>query len=145
MIAAGLNIPYELLLKDFSKTNYSSARAALLEAWRFFRGRRKWLISYWCQPFFELWLEEEVMQGRIEAPDFYEKRALYCRTKLDRRRPRLGRSAEGGDGRRDAAAHRHLHPRGRMRGAGRGLGGDARAARARRAARRRISASRSRG
>jgi lambda family phage portal protein len=80
-IAAGLNMPYELLLKDFSKTNYSSARAALLEAWRFFRGRRKWLATYWCQPAFELWLEEEVMEGRIEAPDFYEKRALYCRTK----------------------------------------------------------------
>ena len=31
-IGAGLNIPFELLMKDFSKTNYSSARAALLEA-----------------------------------------------------------------------------------------------------------------
>lgn len=29
-IGTGLNIPYELLLKDFSKTNYSSARSALL-------------------------------------------------------------------------------------------------------------------
>jgi capsid protein len=28
-IGAGLNIPFELLMKDFSKTNYSSARAAL--------------------------------------------------------------------------------------------------------------------
>lgn len=33
-IAAGMNMPYELLLKEFSRTNYSSARAALLEAWR---------------------------------------------------------------------------------------------------------------
>lgn len=80
-IAAGLNIPYELLLKDFSKTNYSSARAALLEAWRFFRGRRKWLIANWCQPLFELWLEEEVQTGRIEAPEFYARRAFYCRAK----------------------------------------------------------------
>ena len=80
-IAAGLNIPYELLLKDFSKSNYSSARAALLEAWRFFRGRRKWLIANWCQPIFELWLEEEVMEGRIEAPDFYDLRVFYCRSK----------------------------------------------------------------
>jgi hypothetical protein len=31
-IATGLNMPYELVFKDFSKTNYSSARAALLEA-----------------------------------------------------------------------------------------------------------------
>lgn len=80
-IAAGLNMPYELLLKDFSKTNYSSARAALLEAWRFFRGRRKWLSTYWMQPVFELWLEEEIGEGRIEAPEFYEKRAFYARCK----------------------------------------------------------------
>ena len=80
-IAAGLNMPYELLMKDFSKTNYSSARAALLEAWRFFRGRRKWLATYWMQPVFELWLEEEVGEGRIEAPDFYRLRPFYARCK----------------------------------------------------------------
>jgi lambda family phage portal protein len=80
-IAAGLNMPYELLLKDFSKTNYSSARAALLEAWRFFRGRRRWLSTYWMQPVFELWLEEEIGEGRIEAPDFYELRSYYARCK----------------------------------------------------------------
>lgn len=80
-VAAGLNIPYELLLKDFSQSNYSSARAALMEGWRFFKGRRKWLATYWAQPVFELWLEEMVMMGRIAAPDFYAKRAFYCRTK----------------------------------------------------------------
>lgn len=80
-IAAGLNIPYELLLKDFSKTNYSSARAALLEAWRFFRATRAMTIDYWCQPVYELWLEEMVFDGMVDAPDFYEKRHLYCRTK----------------------------------------------------------------
>jgi lambda family phage portal protein len=80
-IAAGLNIPYELLLKDFSKTNYSSARAALLEAWRYFRGRRRWLTTYWLQPVFELWLEELVMTGQVEAPNFYRLRAYYGRAK----------------------------------------------------------------
>lgn len=80
-IAAGLNMPYELLMKDFSQTNYSSARAALLEAWRFFKGRRKWLIDYWAQPVYELWLEEQVGLGAIEAPDFYGQRAFYCRAK----------------------------------------------------------------
>jgi capsid protein len=49
-IATGLNMPYELLMKDFSKTNYSSARAALLEAWRFFTGRRNWLALAFYQP-----------------------------------------------------------------------------------------------
>lgn len=80
-IAAAMGLPYELLLKDFSKTNYSSARAALLEAWRMFRSRREKLATYWAQPCYELWLEEAINTGLIEAPDFYENRAAYCRTK----------------------------------------------------------------
>ena len=80
-IAAALNMPYELLVKDFTKTNYSSARAALLEAWRFFMSRRKWLSEHWAQPVYSLWLEEAINAGLIEAPDFYNKRAFYERTK----------------------------------------------------------------
>lgn len=81
-IAAGMNIPYELLVKDFSKTNYSSARAALLEAWRYFHGRRRWLIDYWLRPIYELWLEEAVNAGVIDAPGFYEKRYAYTRCRF---------------------------------------------------------------
>lgn len=80
-IGTGLNIPYELLLKDFSKTNYSSARAALLEAWRFFNGRRAWLANTWATPVYELWLEEAVNKGLVDAPDFYENRYAYTRCK----------------------------------------------------------------
>lgn len=78
-ISAGLNIPYELLLKDFSKTNYSSARAALNEAWRFFKGRRKWLATNWYAPVYALWLEEAVNAGIVDAPDFYKNWEAYCR------------------------------------------------------------------
>ncbi len=80
-IGTGLNLPFELLMKDFSKTNYSSARAALMEAWRFFMGRRSWLATYWAKPVYELWLEEAVNKGFIEAPGFYENKALWCRCK----------------------------------------------------------------
>jgi len=81
-IAAGMNLPYELLLKDFSKTNYSSARAALLEAWRYFLGRRRWITDYWLRPVYELWLEEAVNAGVIEAPGFYENRYAYSRARF---------------------------------------------------------------
>ena len=80
-IGTGLNIPYELLLKDFSKTNYSSARSALLEAWRHFNGRRQWLADYWATPVYELWLEEMVNKGLVDAPDFYKNRYAYTRCK----------------------------------------------------------------
>ena len=80
-IAAGLNMPYELLLKDFSKTNYSSARAALLEAWRFFQSKRAWLKNLWLDPIYACWMEEAVNTDKIQAPDYYANRHAYhgCR------------------------------------------------------------------
>ena len=80
-IGTGLNLPFELLMKDFSKTNYSSARAALMEAWRFFMGRRQWLSTYWARPVYELWLEEAINKDLIEAPGFYDNKALWTRCK----------------------------------------------------------------
>lgn len=80
-IGTGLNLPFELLMKDFSKTNYSSARAALLEAWRYFLGRRQWLGTYWAKPVYELWLEEAVNAGKIEADGFYLNRPAWSRCK----------------------------------------------------------------
>jgi lambda family phage portal protein len=80
-IGTAMGLPYELALKDFSKTNYSSARAALLEAWRFFTVRRQWLATYFAAPVYELWLEEAVDLGLVEAPDFYENRRFYSRSK----------------------------------------------------------------
>ncbi len=81
-IAAGMNLPYELLLKDFSQTNYSSARATLLEAWRYFNGRRRWLMDTWLRPIYDLWLEEAVNAGEIDAPDFYRNRYAYTRCRF---------------------------------------------------------------
>ena len=79
-IGVAFNVSYELLMKDFSKTNYSSARASLLECYRFFKSQRAWLIATFCQPVYELWLEEQVNKGAIEAPDFYANKAAYCQS-----------------------------------------------------------------
>lgn len=81
VIGVAMDMPYELLMKDFSKTNYSSARAAMLEAWRSFYRRRDWLGTQWMDPIYGLWLEEMVNAGRIEAPGFYENRWAYQRCK----------------------------------------------------------------
>jgi lambda family phage portal protein len=78
-IGTGSNLPHELVLKNFANSNYSSARAAMLEAWRFFRGRREWIGTYWHSACFELWLEEKINDGTIEAPGFYENRYAYTR------------------------------------------------------------------
>lgn len=80
-IGVGLGLPPELLMKDFSTTNYSSGRMALSEAFRFFLGRRRWMQDLWLNPMYQLWLEEQVASGMIEAPGFYENRYAWCRAK----------------------------------------------------------------
>ena len=79
-VGVGLELPFEVLVKHFT-ASYSAARAALLDAWRFFRGRRDWLQTVLCQPVYELWLEEAVAQGRISAPGFFadpQYRRAWC-------------------------------------------------------------------
>jgi len=79
IIGAAVGLPYELIAKDFSKTNYSSARASLLEGRRHFMNWRKWLARKVCQPVWELVLEEAYLRGRFDAKDFYRNRHEYCR------------------------------------------------------------------
>lgn len=79
IIGVSIGLPYELLLKNFSKTNYSSARAAMLEARRFFTFLRSWFGQSYCQPIYELVLEEAYLRGMFPAPNFYANRAEYCR------------------------------------------------------------------
>lgn len=79
LIGVALGLPYELLVKDFSKTNYSSARAALLEGRRMFLQWRSWFARKFCQPIWELVLEEAWLRGLFEAADFYRDRTELCR------------------------------------------------------------------
>lgn len=74
-IGVALELPFEVLIKHFT-ASYSAARAALLDAWKLFRGRRDWLATNFCQPVYEAWLEEAVAIGRIAAPGFYADPAI---------------------------------------------------------------------
>jgi lambda family phage portal protein len=79
-IGAALEIPNDLLLKQFN-ASYSASRAALLEAWKMFRMRRTWLGNDFCQPIYEEWLSEAVAKGRIYAPGFFDSpiiKKAYC-------------------------------------------------------------------
>jgi lambda family phage portal protein len=84
LVGLSYGTPYELIMKDFSKTNYSSARAALLEAWRFFMACRQMLSDGWSSVIFELWFEEAVNKGDIPdctPKDFYGQRLAWTRCK----------------------------------------------------------------
>lgn len=72
-IAAGLNMPYELLMKDFTVGSYSSIRAAFLSAWKTAATAKEWLATQWLNPIYRLWLEEAIARGDVEAPGYWER------------------------------------------------------------------------
>jgi lambda family phage portal protein len=69
-VGMALSIPVELLLKRFN-ASYSASRAALLDAWMYFRTQRAWLARSFCQPVYETWLAEAVATNRVQAPGFF--------------------------------------------------------------------------
>ncbi len=68
-VGAALEIPYEHMILHFS-SSYSAARTALLEAWKFYRTSRMWLVRNFNQPVYVEWMAEAVTKGRISAPGF---------------------------------------------------------------------------
>lgn len=82
--AASIGISYEQLSMDWSKTNYSSARAALNEVWRSIQRLRGVLVSTFAMPAYTAWFEDALDSGELEtpdgAPDFYEAPAAYLRS-----------------------------------------------------------------
>ena len=81
-MAASQGIPYETLARDYSKTNYSSMRAALNEAWKVYGFYRSWFGRKYCQPIWEMVCEEAILRGMVRlppnAPSFQEARHLWC-------------------------------------------------------------------
>lgn len=80
-VGAALEIPVEMLTKNFS-SSYSASRAALLEAWKGFRMRRSWLANDLCQPIYEIFLSEAISSGRLKAPGFFLDpltKSAYCK------------------------------------------------------------------
>ncbi len=80
-IGPSIGLPFEVLIQHFS-SSYSAARAALLQAWRFFKVRRKWLEIGFCQPIYEWIIDEAILRGMIKAPGYFDdpiKRVLYLK------------------------------------------------------------------
>lgn len=83
-IASSLGVSFEQLSKDFSKTNYSSARAAIGEAYLYFAGKRETIAKRFAGSIFGLWFEEAVNLGDIVLPkgangNFYEMKTAWTR------------------------------------------------------------------
>lgn len=84
-IATGLGTSYEQLANDWSKVNYSSARAAMLEVWRGWTARRIGFAQRFCAPIRMAVIEEAVDSGRVRIPGgidaLHENTAAWLRAK----------------------------------------------------------------
>lgn len=66
-IAASLGLSYEELSRDFSKTNYSSARAAMNNTWKHLQAKKKVVADKFATIGYRLWMEEALNKGRIDS------------------------------------------------------------------------------
>lgn len=67
-VAAAAGVTYEELSMDYSTTNYSSARAAMIHAWAEARALQTLLEEQFVMPVYAAWLEEALEDGAIEIP-----------------------------------------------------------------------------
>ena len=67
-IAAGVGVSYEALSKDYSQSNYSSSRLALLDDRDQWRVLQNWLIETLHYRVYEEWLDIAVVMGAVSIP-----------------------------------------------------------------------------
>lgn len=77
-IAASLGISYEELSRDYTNTNYSSARASMAQTWKAMKAKKRQIADKFATAVYVLWLEEEINDGTLPLPrgrsrdDFYK-------------------------------------------------------------------------
>lgn len=68
-IAAGVGVSYESLSRDYSQSNYSSSRLALLDDRDLWRMLQAWWIRAFREPLHRIWIERAVLAGAISDID----------------------------------------------------------------------------
>jgi lambda family phage portal protein len=86
--AAALGLSYEQFSRDYTKTNYSSARASMNETWKYMQSRKKMVADRFATNIFALWLEEAISSGEITSlpstmPNFWEGMNKDAYTRCD--------------------------------------------------------------
>lgn len=66
--AASLGLSYEQFSRDYTKTNYSSARASMSETWKYMQSRKKIVADRLATHIYVLWLEEQINAGNVPLP-----------------------------------------------------------------------------
>lgn len=82
-IAATLGVSYEQLSRDYTNTNYSSARAAMSETWKFMMAQKKIIADRFATMIFRLWLEEVVNADMLKTFPKAKAGMLYTNGRLN--------------------------------------------------------------
>lgn len=75
--AAALGMSYEQFSRDYTKTNYSSARASMGETWKYMQSRKKVVADRMASHAYILWMEEEINAGNLPLPKGKSKDIFY--------------------------------------------------------------------
>jgi len=67
--AAGTGISYESLSRDYSQSNYSSSRLALIDDREEFRALQRWWIQTFREPFYRIWIQQAALSGAVAGLD----------------------------------------------------------------------------
>ena len=66
-VAAGCDVSYEALSKDYSKSNYSSSRLSILDDRQGYRVLQQWLIRQFLYPLYVRWFRAAYLAGAIKV------------------------------------------------------------------------------
>lgn len=75
--ASALGLSYEQFSRDYSKTNYSSARASMAETWKYMQSRKKAVADRKASMIFLLWLEERINADAYKFPRGVSGKELF--------------------------------------------------------------------
>lgn len=66
-VAAGVGVSYEALSRDYSQSNYSSSRLALLDDRDTWRALQHWWVRSFREPLHRVWLQQAVLARAVPA------------------------------------------------------------------------------
>ncbi len=75
--ASGQGLSYEQVSRDYSQTNYSSARQGLLEDQKTFSILQDYIRQAFCCPVYHKVLEAGYLCGALDIPNFWQDRKRY--------------------------------------------------------------------
>ena len=76
-VASATGVSYESLSRDYSQSNYSSSRLALLDDRDLWRVLQSWFIRNFREPLHALWLDLACLAGVVPVTDYGIDRARY--------------------------------------------------------------------